>query len=374
MSQHSSSYRAVLFDLDGTLVATDRFWIPAATAGAKRAFAALGLDRRPPGPDDWMSLVGLPLEEGFEQLFADLDAQQRDVVRATCVEEEERLLAAGGAALLPHVERTLSQLSERGLRLGIASNCGADYLTHMMGPLGLSAWIEEGRSLASPGVRTKADMVLDLLQCFDTRRAVMVGDRATDGQAAHAHGVPFVLYASGLSRVSESVECEARIDGMDELEGVLGARERRLAEVVDELALTGLGVRRLGVCGPPAAGKRLLAEDLARQLGALGRPARLVGAGETAAEGELAIECGADLLTPARRIDFDRVLYLHVAESVSLARIQSRDGSLEGPAALERALGERWPAQRALEAAHPPQLADLALDGANPLLLPRVEA
>ena len=38
-------FDAVLFDLDGTLLATDRFWIPAARVGARRAFEELGLDR-----------------------------------------------------------------------------------------------------------------------------------------------------------------------------------------------------------------------------------------------------------------------------------------------------------------------------------------
>ena len=38
------SFRAALFDLDGTLIATDRFWIQAARVGARRAFQELGLE------------------------------------------------------------------------------------------------------------------------------------------------------------------------------------------------------------------------------------------------------------------------------------------------------------------------------------------
>ena len=41
----SIPYDAVLFDLDGTLVATDRFWPQAARAGALLAFEELGLER-----------------------------------------------------------------------------------------------------------------------------------------------------------------------------------------------------------------------------------------------------------------------------------------------------------------------------------------
>ena len=367
-------FDALLLDLDGTLVATDSFWIPAATAGARRAFAELELSQTPPGPDDWMSLVGLPLEEGFEQLFAQLSPGQRDVVRRHCVAEEERLLRAGGAALLPNVEATLTQLAATPMRMGIASNCGADYLEHMLGTVGLSTWIETGRSLASPGIRTKADMVQDLLHSFDTRRAVMVGDRKTDGDAAHAHGVPFVHYASGLSRVAEHVPCEARIQGFGELPELLATRSRRLEQIIDELTLGALGVRRLGIAGPPAAGKRILAEDLARALAAQGRPSSLLEPSQEPAADALAIEIGPDLLTPARRASLDRVLYLTLDEPSSLTRIASRDAPFAGPEALERASAEAWPAQHRLEAAHPPQEADMALDGANPLLLAPVEA
>ena len=63
-------FDSIVFDLDGTLVATDRFWIPAARAGARRAFEELGLERELPSADQWMSMVGYPLEEGFRRVGA----------------------------------------------------------------------------------------------------------------------------------------------------------------------------------------------------------------------------------------------------------------------------------------------------------------
>src|SRR5438477_482957 len=65
-------FDAVVFDLDGTLVATDRFWIESAERGARRALAALGLTRALPTANQWLSLVGLPLEIGFRSLFPEL--------------------------------------------------------------------------------------------------------------------------------------------------------------------------------------------------------------------------------------------------------------------------------------------------------------
>ena len=90
--------RAFFFDLDGTLVATDRFWVAAAGAGCRRAFAELGLDRPRPSAADWMSMVGEPLEAGIDRLFGDLSPEQRELVSRRCIEEEAALLRAGGAA------------------------------------------------------------------------------------------------------------------------------------------------------------------------------------------------------------------------------------------------------------------------------------
>src|SRR4051812_6700278 len=111
-------FDAIVFDLDGTLVATDRFWVDAARVGARRAFAELGLERPMPTAAEWMSLVGLPLTEGFARIFPDLDARSRAHVMAACEEEEHRALRAGGAALLPGVAETLAELRARGVRLG----------------------------------------------------------------------------------------------------------------------------------------------------------------------------------------------------------------------------------------------------------------
>jgi phosphoglycolate phosphatase-like HAD superfamily hydrolase/uridine kinase len=280
-------FDAVVFDLDGTLVATDRFWVDAARAGAKKAFSELGIEHAMPSSEQWMSLVGHPLSHGFDLLFADLTARERELIRKRCEEEEQNALRAGRAALLPGVAESLGALRERGVKLGIASNCGQDYLDVMMNELGLARWIGEARCLDTPGASSKAWMVGDLVERFGTRSAVMVGDRLGDRDAAWENGLPHVHLARGFAQPGEIVACEATIDDMSELVPRLERRTGWIEGALTKLGLLGKGSRagaaegqRIGITGHTGSGKTLFARDCTRVLAEHGRKAAIVALDE----------------------------------------------------------------------------------------------
>lgn len=399
-------FDAVLFDLDGTLVATDRFWPDAARAGAVRAFAELGIERELPTRADWMSLVGRPLAEGFDDLLGDLDEPARRQVQARCEEAEHELLRDGRAAPLPGVLEVLAALRAAGVRTGIASNCGQGYLDAMMNGLGLARWIEEARCLDSPGIHDKAGMIEDLLLTFDTRRAVMVGDRAGDRDAAWANGVPHVHLARGYAVAGEHVAAEATIEGMDALPATLSGRTAFLDELVAELPTglsTGLATARgavVGVSGTRASGKTLFAAELARGLRRRGCPVRVaaladyaVGTPRDAADpftgafdlerlerevlapesGELVLLEGPFLVHPRLATNLDHLIWLDGSEEVRLRRLAGRDARMVGPVPIMRARAEDLPLERELVAACPPaRLGARIIDQENLLVLRRV--
>jgi len=338
-------FDAVLFDMDGTLVATDRFWLPAATAGARRAFAELELDRDPPTKADWLSMVGLPLDEGFARICGDLAPRELALLKARVLEEEEEAVAGNGIDLLPGVRAALGELRRLGVRTGIASNCEARYLERVMGAVGLPELIDEARCLDSEGVQDKADMVCELLRCLGTRSAVMVGDRVGDRDAAHANGLPHVHLAGGFAPPGEEVSCEAVIEGAGGLLDRLRGRTRWIEGALEQLGvrLEGPpgGPRTIGITGGAAAGKTLFTRDAARILRARGRPATAVGAeafrrGEARSEpGRLLLVEGPDLLEAELRPRLDRVLLLEVSREVARRRLGGRRRGRAGPAAPE---------------------------------------
>lgn len=403
MTDPDLCFDAVLFDLDGTLVATDRFWPDAARAGALRAFAELGLERAMPSPQEWMGMVGLPLAEGFDAVFADLEPAQRQVVLAACVEEEHRLLEEGAAGLLPGTVMALDYLAARGVRMGIASNCSQDYLDAMMKGLGLATWIPEGRCLDTRGISNKADMIEDLLQTFGTRRAVMVGDRAGDRQAAWANGVPHVHLARGYAQAGESTAAEATLEGLDQLPELLRRRTVAVRQCLGGLGLSGALPAWLGIGGLPGAGKSLWAIDLSAELERQGLAVERVDMEHYRRPGGAAWEAGGDPLRavqlaydleklverlerPARGAGtvrilegryllhsrvlqaVDRLLWIETPVEVAERRIEGRDVRLDGPPASAQLQGWDLPVAQALAAAVPPgNVAHRMEPGGNPL-------
>jgi phosphoglycolate phosphatase len=372
-------FDAVIFDLDGTLVATDRFWPDAARAGALVAFAELGLDREPPSPEVWMGMVGLPLDEGFDKVFDDLPPDQRAHLMAACVREEHRLLDEGRAGLLPGTEAALEHLQEGGVRMGIASNCSQAYLDAMMTGMGIGRWIEEGRCLDSPRISNKADMVQDLLLTFGTRSAVMVGDRTGDRDSAWANGIPHIHLSRGYAVVGERVEAEAVLQGLDQLPGRLEARNGALDGWIDSLEIPSAGAT-IGIAGKALSGRSLFARDLARRLEARGRATEILGTSafvrddwQPAASPDPLLESaqavdldalaerlavprdgtvvrlveGPGLVHPRVGVHLDRQVWLDVPPAVAERRARGRDARLGGPGAIERSYG-RW---RALDQA-----------------------
>lgn len=312
MSRLPFLFDAVIFDLDGTLVATDRFWVDAAREGARRAFAELEIEREMPSRDQWMNLVGLPLALGFDQLFADLDPKQRRHVYMRCVEEENRALKAGQAVLIPGVEATLADLHARGVRLGIASNCGQDYLDSMMHELGLARFIEQARCLDSPRMQSKGAMVGDLLEAFATRAAVMVGDRLGDRDAAWENGVPHVHLARGFAQPGEEVPCEASIEGIGDLVPRLEKRAHWISGALDRLGFGKNGAapahapsvispRTLGVTGHSGSGKTIFARDAAILLRARGRTAAVVALDDFLKQEDRAVDLASTAFVPKDR-------------------------------------------------------------------------
>jgi len=188
----------VVFDVDGTLLATDAFWLAIGRRAVETVYRRRGVTRALPDDRRFLDAIGLPMTEFWRFVLPEDLHELEDEVESEAQELEQDAFAKGVGAMYPGARRLLVDLHGAGVRLAVASNCGRRYLEGFLDAFELRSLVEEARCLDSPGVSSKVDMVRDILAVTGARDAVMVGDRANDREAATANRIPFILFAGGF--------------------------------------------------------------------------------------------------------------------------------------------------------------------------------
>jgi phosphoglycolate phosphatase len=230
--------RAVLFDLDGTLLDTVAD-IAAAVNGALaeqlpvtlaesavRTLIGRGVPTliervlaRVPGGE---SADGRRLLEGFQRHYDQIQRSGKMRTRA-----------------YPGVARGLARLHSFGLKIAVVTNKPAPASADLLRRLGLELWVDELIG-GDSGYRKPEPQPL-LLACtrlgVPAAEAVMVGDSLIDVLAARAAGVRIVCVPYGYNegRDPRTLPCDAFVESIDELPALLTARSSSLdAGVVSE--------------------------------------------------------------------------------------------------------------------------------------------
>lgn len=180
---------AVIFDLDGTLHHTEKALVPA----IRMAMADLGLE--PASPEAINALYGEPLEVFCRDLLKDMRGEC-DAFRLGIRKHQRATLQESGS-LYSGIPEMLRELSGMDMKLAVCSNAGTDYIDLVTSTLGISGCFDSVRG--SDGNPSKASRVLEIMDETGCSRAVMVGDRYHDIEAAREARIPSIgcLYGYG---------------------------------------------------------------------------------------------------------------------------------------------------------------------------------
>ena len=185
----------LLFDLDGTLVETTRISIPIIQAEIKR-YSHLGI----PDSKKIKSAFGLPHKEFWEFLIPDATEQEVRVISQNWEAELLEKLKTEHV-LLPYAKEVLTELKERGHTLSTASNCTIAYLKGILETQQIKDLFYEPLCIEKVGGQKKKDILLAHFQHMNKNEAFMIGDRASDIEAAKEHGIPAIACHFGLSLI-----------------------------------------------------------------------------------------------------------------------------------------------------------------------------
>ena len=212
MSPLPSSPRAVVFDLDGTLV--DAYAAIHESLGV--VLAAFG--RPPVTRDETRRMVG----HGLEMLVAKAVGEENVAEGVRLFRERYEKVGLEKTRLLPGADSVTRSLFERGIRLAIASNKPARFTRPLLDVLGLSGrfGFVGGPDDGFPP-KPAPYMIFMALATLGVsgRDAVYVGDMPVDIATARAAQVPIIALPTGSATRKELEACspDAIVENLEAL-------------------------------------------------------------------------------------------------------------------------------------------------------------
>lgn len=217
----------IIFDVDGTLWDSTEI-----VAGAwNRAIAEEGIADIALDAEILKGLFGKTMDVIAESVIPGATKNQREnIMERCCVYEHEALRENDVDITYPNVVGTIRRLAKR-LPLFIVSNCQSGYIELFLEKTGLRACVRDSECFGDTGLQ-KGENIRLLVERNGLKRAVYVGDTRGDYEACAQAGLPMIFAEYGFGEVPE---CERRIRGFEELEGMFAfgenhGQEEKVAE------------------------------------------------------------------------------------------------------------------------------------------------
>jgi phosphoglycolate phosphatase len=217
---------AVLFDLDGTLLDT----LADIAAALNRTVAEWGW--APFGDTEVRDMVGggspilIERAAALRRMVLEPDASSAMLKRFFHHYESMETSSQSTARPYPGAAESLRRLHSAEVRIAIVTNKQQHFADALLTRLGLADWVDivVGGDTCQ---RRKPDPQPLLFACDSLRvqhsEALMVGDSINDVQAARAARMPVICLSYGYNegRDPRTLECDALLDTLDQLPGLL---------------------------------------------------------------------------------------------------------------------------------------------------------
>lgn len=157
-------------------------------------------------------LFGKPMDEICSAVFPMLPKDEQMKLGEYCFLEENEWLKDHPVPLFDHVYETLEQLSKK-VPLFIVSNCQQGYIEILLDTTGIGPFIKGHLCYGDTGT-SKGKTIRTLMEQYNLKDVIYVGDTQGDADACKEADVPFVFATYGFGEVSDAGQ---RIDDIRDL-------------------------------------------------------------------------------------------------------------------------------------------------------------
>ena len=194
------SYDAIIFDMDGTLVD----WSPFNAIAWNKSFAKRGWEGKI-SEDDFKKYAGHTSLDIGKMVFPDIDENEanRRIIEVSH-EETETIRELARLENTYFKDLTFFEQLSKKFRLFIVSNCVAGYIEAFLDIYGANKYIE-GFLDNRDGI-SKDENIKRIVNQYDLKNPIYVGDTIMDENAARKAGVQFVFASYGFGKSEASLK------------------------------------------------------------------------------------------------------------------------------------------------------------------------
>lgn len=191
-------YKAVLFDLDGTLLDT--------TEGVLAAVRKTISDHGYPMPDAdvLITFVGPPMQKSMTEVFG---LAPETALRVANEFRENYKASLFQAKLYDGVHELLESLQRSGIKIAVATNKSHENAMEILEQFGIMEYCDCAQGSDLGGKLSKKDIIEKCIQALDCDKGetVLVGDSIFDSQGAEQAGIDFIGVTYGFGFTEETV-------------------------------------------------------------------------------------------------------------------------------------------------------------------------
>lgn len=213
--------KAILFDLDGTLIDSSE----GITKSVQYALKHFGIQEEK--LEKLYPFIGPPLTDSFKRYYGFSEEMAKEAV----VKYRERYTDIGifECKLYPGVKEVLGQLKQQGYRIGMASSKPEEACRRILEHFDILRDFDDVVGSTFDGrISTKEQVLSEVFRRWadiPTKEMCLIGDTMFDVEGANSHSIPCVAVSFGFGDMKEMLAAGAvaRCDDFAELPGIISS-------------------------------------------------------------------------------------------------------------------------------------------------------